>query len=422
MLMLISVTGCVDDLLLMQNKEEQSLETYSVSIALAGMGAEQTRAEGEDSEDKDGIIGTEDESFIDIDDLFVMTFSIEDGKTTLSNNSKLLEVLWNGKYENTSTKSKIFYNGSAAYLCASLNKKILEYSNKDFCIVALANMNQFAKANGSTLTLERNKTFGEIQQELEYKFTPNIQDNGDYYWLPYTEVNEKKAKQGIPLFGVKRVNLEKYDPEVYNFANPYTLISNGNPTLWMIRAFSKIEIELSDALLEKENELGEIRISSASINNKYASTFWVIPELDRMSGFSDTGGSGQINKVPGTGFRSNQTESNNSLQFKIDSERKKALIYLPEYFINDDNNRPEITLNLNIGEELHDFEFSLQQYNSNIAGQTQNTLYPWQYLTRNHSYKFMIGVDFRQIFSVVSDDWTKVYENEFTFGEKTTTE
>lgn len=441
----IGLTGCVDDLLQRQSNENADFpdDSYSVSIAIAGMGVEQTRAAGEDSEDTEGSLGSEDESFIDIDDLYVMTFSIPDGKKVLTSDSKLLEVLWNGSEKGKDNSSEIFYNGETAFLRTTLNSKITEYKDtispateKNFCIVAIANISQFTKKDNQKFELSfdtsKGMTFGELQDALVYNFPPNTQYMEKWKWMPFSEKDGIKTKKGIPLFGVKRVNLNHYDPSIHSFANPYSLSANGNPTLWMLRAFSKVEVSLSDALIEKSLDLGGISIVSACVDNEYAPYFWVIPELDRMSGYNSviingnktdgTGGTGQVDKVPNTDYLPTKSIDNEPLYFHVNKDTKtSAIIYLPEFYLKTQA-KSIIKLILNVGEEKQDFEFEIKPYKNQDATFTSDDLYYWKFLIRNHIYTFSIDVGFKTILSVISDDWTNVYENEFTFGEKPTTE
>ncbi len=400
--LMLGVEGCSDDLAMAESDTSKPKDSFSVSIALAGMGTEQTRAAaGEDSEDTSGAFGTADENYIDVNDLYVMTFSIPDGETALTDESKLLEVIWEGKKGGKATETDIYYNGTTAYLTTWLDANIPEYkpSSGNFCLVAIANFSQYTKTGGGTVPLAKGTKFSDLQKALKYDFA-----------------QRPIAKKGIPLFGVKRVNLKGYDKKVHNVANPYILESNGNPNLWMLRAFSKIEVALSEELLEMEKSLGSITIHSASVN-KFGSTFWLIPELSRMSGFADegvtkgTGGTGQVNKSPSATFTTTKKEQ--SLAFSLNDKKTSASIYLPEFGI--ETEKTEISLAIKMGEssENVDFKFDVQRYSDETGSET-NKVY-WKYLMRNHYYKFIIGIDFK-IISVIPQQWNNTYDNEFIFG------
>lgn len=400
--LMLGVEGCREDFDEDEAETGRPKDSFSVSIALAGMGTEQTRAAGEDSEDSDGVYGTADENFIDINDLYVMTFSIPAGSSTLTDDSELLEVLWNGKNGGKATETDIYYNGTTAFLNTWLDSKIDAYipeSGKKFCLVAVANFSQYKKTVGGDVPLTKGTKFSVLQQALKYDFSQDpIKD------------------KGIPMFGVKRVNLKGYDKKVHNVANPYILESNGNPTLWMLRAFSKIEVALSEKLLEMEKSLGSITIHSASVN-KFGSTFWLIPELSRMSGFADvgvtegTGGTGQVNKSPSATFTTTKKEQ--SLAFSLNDKKTSASIYLPEFGI--ETEKTEISLAIKMGEssENVDFKFDVQRYSDETGSETNNVY--WKNLMRNHYYKFIIGIDFK-IISVIPQQWNNTYDNEFIFG------
>lgn len=392
----------------------ESDDGISVSIVLAGAGsAPASRAAGEDSEDQGGAFGNADENYIDVDDLYVMTFSIPDGQTTLSDDSELLEVIWNGKNGGKPTDTSIFFNGTTAYLHTWLDPKITEYNHtegKDFCLVAIANMSQFTKKSSGGINLTAGMPFSTLQKTLQYNFKPGK----DGVWYPATTVKGVKKQRGIPVFGVKRVNLIGYDHKIHTVANPYLLTSNGNSTLWLLRAFSKVEIELSDAL-ESNESLGEVTITSASIGKNYSSDFYLIPELSRMGDFDTTGGTGQVFKGPTLSIYPSTTATASPLAFTVSDDKTRAVVYLPEYNLVGDDIGREITLTLNIGSSTQTFSFDLRKYEDGTEG-TSETDAKWQSLLRNHYYKFTVTVDLK-IISVTPNDWGEAFDNEFNFGE-----
>ncbi len=194
-------------------------------------------------------------------------------------------------------------------------------------------------------------------------------------------------------------------------ANPFILKSDNDPTLWMLRAFSKVEIKLSDDLLQMEQSVGNISIASATISNDCAANFWVIPELDRMNGFDTTGGTGQVTKTPGTGYQSGKTTLTD-MSFYINEGGKSAVLYLPEYTLTSaENKKPVITLNLNLGANTYEFSFDFDYHGSDLSEPTQPW---WQYYMRNHSYRFSVNSGFNII--VESRDWDYTFDNFFEFG------
>lgn len=387
-------------------------ERISVNIALAGMGEKRdTRSNpGNDSDDTSGAYGSAAESYIDINDLYVMTFSIPDGKTVLCDESQLLEILWkpgsSGKDE-----SKVTWSGGYAYLQTQLDENIPDYSDgKDFCIVAIANFSQF----GSLTALKKEMKFSELQKAAKFNYKPS--KNGAWSWSPVD------GKNGIPLFGVKRVNLKGYDKKIHGPQNPYQLQSNGNPTVWLLRAFAKAEIRLSDALknLELNGTKTEVKIKSASIGNSYSSDFWLIPELSRFSEFNETGGTGLINDAPTFNeWQSTKANPADLLSFNFSADATSATAYLPEYDMSEEGNRPRITVTLEIGGSDQEFSFDFKPYpkdEDSSAGQQAS----WLYILRNNYYRFILDVDFRVI-TVEPVNWSGAFGNDFNFGDGQTT-
>ncbi len=379
----------------------------SISIALSGIGETYTRSAGEDSDDEDGEWGTADENYININDLYVMTFTIPDGKTTIDADSELIEFIWPNTARSTADadgESYVSYSGSTAYLRAFLNSSHSEYKDgKYFCIVAIANIKDFSTFEPSEIT-----TFSDLQSlTYTYKVTSSTT------WAP-----DVANGMGIPMFGVKKVSLSGYDTNIYNADNPYPLVSgSGNSTLWMLRAFAKVEIDVSN--LDGKNLNGEnnvdVNIVSASIA-KYQSQFTLIPDLNRMQGFSTTGGTGQVISGPDeTTVPGIQTEGS-ELKFKVSDDGNTCVAYLPEYvFSETDTERPKISLQIQIGDNLpQEFEFYLKRY-SDSDDDCDNRVW-WLYLLRNHCYRFAIDVNFN-IISVIPNDWEDVHNNEFTFGD-----
>ncbi|MDE6380338.1 MAG: hypothetical protein K2L11_07685 [Muribaculaceae bacterium] len=385
------------------------------------MGEELTRA------DEDGFEGgLDEECYIDIDDLYVMTFSIEGDASELSSESKLLEVLWNGSGKGKSKGSGIHYSGNTVYLHTWLDHNIINYnpsSEKDFCLVAIANFKQFSRSEGGDVSLTKDMVFGDLQKALKYDFAPNSKvangDTDEWYWQPFRDESGARNKTGIPLFGVKRVNLRHYDKTVHNFANPFLLMSNGSPTLWMMRAFAKIEVKLHPDLYDPEVTNTNIAITSACVDNNYASSFWVIPELERIEGFKNgndygTGETDDVLKIPGENFRSEKTTRSEQIQFAISEDGRSAVAYLPEYgLLQAQNNVPRIYLTLKIGDITENFNFAIKQY-PDVSPEPAC----WQYLLRNHLYRFQVGLDFR-IFSIDPMPWDNAFDNEFNFGSST---
>lgn len=379
----------------------------SVSILLAGQQTDYyTKAEpGQDSEDTDGEYGSVAENYINVDDLYVLTFSIPQGKDVLSDDSELLEILWKpGDYSAESeaaASSQIFSNGEHVSLRAKLNPAIAAYS-EDFCIVALANLNAFEISGSGTLNIAEGISFSDLQENTCYDFA---EANDSWSWEPD---NEKSI--GIPMFGVKRVNLKGYNPKYNSEWNPFVLQSNGSDILWLSRSLAKVTLELSDELKEG---LADIMFVSADIGNKYGGNFHVIPDLDRMDGFSLTGGTGQIVSPPDYGRWSvTDAGADKVLNFNISKSGDKAYIYLPECVV-DVLDPPEISVTLSVGGGHIPFKFKFKEYP--VSGQLPSGAFYWNNIIRNHSYRFYIMLDNRVI-SVTPDNWGSAFDNTFNFG------
>lgn len=387
-------------------------ERISVNIALAGMGEKRdTRSNpGNDSDDTSGAYGSAAESYIDIYDLYVMTFSIPDGKTVLCDESQLLEILWKpgsrGKDE-----SKVTWSGGYTYLQTQLDENIPAYSDgKDFCIVAIANFSKFGGMTAPTSGME----FSDLQKLAKFNYKPT--KTGEWSWRPETD------KNGIPLFGVKRVNLKGYDKKIHGPQNPYQLQSNGNPTVWLLRAFAKAEIRLSDALknLELNGVKTEVKIKSASIGNSYSSDFWLIPELSRFSEFNETGGTGLINGAPTFNeWQSTKANPADLLSFNFSADATSATVYLPEYDMSAAENKPRITVTLEIGGSDQEFSFDFKPYPKD-GDSSEGQPASWLYILRNNYYRFILDVDFRVI-TVEPVNWSGAFGNDFNFGDGQTT-
>lgn len=411
----VAAVSCGDENAVIPGEPTPSGDGISVSIALAGQKPSQTRGAGEDSDDTSGEFGTDAENYINMDDLYVMTFSIPEGSSVLTDDSELLEILWAPTGANHKTESSVSSNGETVYLATRLDASIAQYaSGKDFCIVALANMKGFpAYPGNSGVRPAAGMKFSALVESARYCYKGTR--NGQWSWMP-----DNTKSVGIPVFGVKRVNLKGYDPKYHNEWNPFQLAGSGNSTVWLLRAFAKVEVRLSDALknLTLNGVVTDVKIKNVSIGSSYSSDFWLMPELSRFSGFSETGSTGLINSCPTfSTWPSNPASPENILSFNVSEDATNATVYLPEYDMSD--NKPVITLTLEIGGMNHEFSFEFKPY-STEGGTSDGMHASWLYILRNNYYLFKIDVGFN-IISVEPEPWTGICGNDFEFGAGQTT-
>lgn len=393
----------------------------SVSIELAGQPGNFTRAEN----DEYGSIA---DNYINYEDLYVMTFSIEEGETVLTNESRLLEVVWHPDYSKGTYngKSMVSSNGETIYLTALLNNTFSEYQNgKDFCLVAVANIKSFSKTLSFTTDLTPGKTLAQLRERLKLDFGNSTSQ--DWSWCP-----DNTKKIGIPMFGVKRVNLKGYDSKIFSPWNPYELQSNGSKTMHLIRSFSKVVIGFRNDFTPPGGM--DVKFVSGGGINKYSDKFYVIPTLERMEGFNSKCETGQIKFEYNDILEkeeivenlendiSNNGDSDKSLlQFTASPDGKYAYLYLPEYeFEMEDSEKPEFTLFLSFGggdpQKFNPFTFKDYYPTPAESEETEEPEIPiyWKYILRNYSYQYTIGVRFWEI-SIETTDWNDVKNNIFDF-------
>ena len=402
-------------------------EGISVSIVIGcqNQGNSTSRAvAGDDSEDLAGDFGTFEENYINPNSTYIMTFSIEDidengienTARVLTGNSRLLEILWSPDIAKSPGNAVITTSGDKVNLTTKLDATKPEYQNdNDFCIVALANVwSAWACAPGA-FTQANWKTFGELQKSAS-TFRYWNQYYSEFNWAPAAD--PKRTDRMIPMFGVKKVNLKGYNPKIHSEWNPYQLMSESSSPLWLLRCFAKVSVTLSKELqnLILNGEEAEVKFTKANIRKAenevdgFSSKYSIIPTLNRMSGFSLTGGTGQVISEPDE-LTLNQRDSGRSVCFTISNDGKSACIYIPEY--NLDTNQIDINLWISVNGSENKYSFLFQKYQDD--GNTGSDELMWKYILRNHSYKFEVSLDFRLI-SVSPTQWGDVFDNDFNFG------
>lgn len=366
-------------------------EDFNVRIAIAGQGSRSMRA----GDTPDYATGTAEENYIDISDLYVLTFSIPEGKTNLDDESKLLEIMWDPRGAAAHNNTVISFDGSTVWLKGKLDETISAY-RRDFCVVAVANAKSFQhNPEAGDFTPEIGISFKDLREAGIFDF----KGSGAWSWMPENETVSSPeegeepvvtAGKGIPMFGVKRVNLDGYMPTFHSEKNPYALVSNGSSTVWLVRALAKVMIELSDNL--KDYRPGgvptDVEIASASIGNAYNEWFQLIPSLSRMQDFTSKGETGQMVAIPGDEFVLKRAEEGNSLDFIVDGSKEFATVYIPEYPLLPE--APKFSLKMKIGDEVKEYEFDFKEYQTDPSASGVKPL--WQYAFRNHIYIFTVNL------------------------------
>lgn len=323
--------------------------------------------------------GSEEESYIDINDLYIFTFEIGEGKTVADGDSKLMEILWSPNKDERLDKSVITSSaGNAVWLRTFLNSNpngtgTDPYKNddgtyKNFCIVTVANASKWLDGDAAySGFIKGTTTLADLQKTLSYS---KVLTNGS--WVPGGEENPS----WMPLFGIKRVNLDGYDPKTYSESNPYPL-----GTVWLLRALAKVEITTgadSGLTIESANVVG------SGWNKDLSLIPFDSPEnksLNCMEKYAVTGSTGQMVRVPT--FTSTAAGESETLSFSI--EGNKAVVYLPEYNLQS-NNR---IVSIKFKELPNYFPLNVSPYDANGDPVSGEDIW-WKFILRNYLYRFNI--------------------------------
>lgn len=369
-------------------------EDMCVSLCISGAFNASTRADEPSAlGDEEGTIA---ESYIDINDLYVLAFKIEEGKDVADGNSVLKDIIWSPTQK--LDESKISSNGTNVYLTTFLSSEEYTSQTENFSIAVIANTKNWL--NGETFSLKKGETkLSDLQRVLSY--TKAIGE-GKTSWAP-SNVNS----DGIPLFGILRTNLEFYSTKINNSANPY-----GLGTIYLLRTLAKVEIMTSAT--------SGLTIQSAEvIGGGWNTNLQLIPfrtsvantkllTLDRMENYSTSGNTGQVNLEPDfNDFE--ESPSTSSLSFtettaidKGDDDKGNTTVpafvaYLPEYMLSgtftDGTNRNNI-IRLKFKENEKVFNLQIAPHNSETGqietGNEADWQIYWRYLLRNYYYRFRI--------------------------------
>lgn len=343
-----------------------------VSLEITGgLPAASTRAEEE---------GSLAESYIDINDLYVFSFDLAEGETVASDNAVLKDIIWSPDQSGRLEESVISSNGTDVIITTFLDSEKYSEKNLDFCIVTVANASKWMEGSTFYSDLKTGETtLRALQKILNYD---NVVSSGND-WAP-----DNKTGSGIPLFGIRKVNLSKYDTHIYNAANPYPL-----GTVWLLRSLAKIEISTdADSGLE---------IEQAWIESwKWNTGLQLIPSpLSRMENYDTAGETAQVTTSPNfDAHEFNPDPAERELIFIKDEENGSHVVYLPEY---DLSGNPQI-IKLKIKGFTDTFSLSVSPYSEGYPA--EGTEPYWECILRNHLYRFEItGIEKETSLSI---NWT----------------
>ena len=374
LLMSGATTGCVTE-----NgdcPDNKDSDDISVSLRIEGGLPSATRADFTEEE------GTLAESYINIEDLYVLAFEIGEGKEVADGESVLKDIIWSPTESERLKESVISSNGTEVYLQTFLSSENYN-TTTPFAIVTIANTKNWS-TTGFTLNKGVTK-LGDLQKILNY---PDVDS-----WAP-----DNAVQYGIPLFGIHKASLGGYNDKFNNSSNPYDL-----GDIWMLRALAKIELRTSaDSQLE---------IESAAISaNGWNNNLQLIPLLNRMEGYNASGNTGQVVDAPNFSGDFKPTPSTTALNMKPTGGAFVA--YLPEYQLvgtdgTEHNNIIQVKVKTINGNELltTDYSIPVKPYDGSPANEAH-----WNYLLRNYVYSFQItGVHQNQTLT-----WTVCPRAEYT--------
>ena len=374
-----SLTACV-----MEGGECPAVSTdkgFGVCLEIAGgLPAASTRAEEEE--------GSLAESYIDINDLYVFSFDFAEGETVASDNAVLKDIIWSPDQSGRLEESVISSNGTDVIITTFLDSEKYSEKDLDFCIVTVANASEWTGGEKLYSYLKTGETkLSDLQKTLNYT---NVISSGNS-WAP-----DNKTGSGIPLFGIRKVNLSNYDTRVYNAANPYPL-----GTVWLLRSLAKIEIS-TDADSGLEIEHAQIE------SGKWNTGLQLIPSpLSRMENYDNKGETAQVTTPPD--FDAHEFDpdpASSELIFIKDEATGSHVVYLPEY---DLSGNPRI-IQLTIKGFTDTFPLSVSPYTGGVPD--EGTEPYWKCILRNHLYRFEItGIEEDASLSI---NWTVCPMVEYT--------
>ncbi len=335
--------------------------------------------------------GTLAESYININDLYILAFEIDPTKGVADGESKLKDIIWSPQQAERLPESSISSNGTVVLLRTFLSSEKYK-EDEPFALVAVSNISNWG-GESYTLSTEKDKetTLADLQKTLTY---PIVMDSR---WVP-----DNAKSDGIPLFGIKRCSLSGYNPQYNNSANPYNL-----GTTWLLRTLAKIELFTA---ADSKLEIASAQVVAYGWNNNVQLIPFMKPTgsttlfLNRMEGYntdgSDTYGStSQVNLSPDfttSGFT--PTASSYTLNFSKATVKKEDgttaegfVAYLPEYQLASTDGTPRNQIvKISFEGKTQQYTLTVAPYDNYSQPDTNPTDIYWQYLLRNYLYRFQI--------------------------------
>lgn len=383
--------------------DDISEQDITVSLVIEGGLPSQTRAD-EFTEEQ----GTLAESYINIDDLYVLAFEIGEGKDVADGDSELKDIIWSPVAAQRLPESVISSNGTQVLLRTFLSSQDYDTSTP-FSIVTIANTENWLADSDTGFSLTTKKEadadgtktkqatkLSELQKVLSYTKAIGESASGvaNTSWVP-----DNAASSGIPLFGIKRTTLAGYNNKFHSSANPYPL-----GTIWMLRTLAKVEIYVADGV-NKAIESANVIVGG------WNTDLHLIPfqnanpaDLNRMEGYSTSdssnyGSTGQVTLAPdftNTNFTPSSSTSPLAMTQTtrvIDGVEKQVFVaYLPEYTLTGTFTGGEVARNdiirVKFTDNGQEYPLAIAPYTDGNPG-NQDVAH-WQYLLRNHIYRFAI--------------------------------
>lgn len=389
-LLLTMAAGCVaeDGECPVVEKKEDMCVSLCISGAInASTRADEPSALGEEE-------GTIAESYININDLYVLAFEIGEGKDVADGNSVLKDIIWSPKEAERLKESQISSNGTDVYLTTFLSSE--NYAqDENFSIVVIANTRNWLN-DGESFTLEKGITkLSYLQKVLSYSKAIGA---GKNTWAP-SNVNS----DGIPLFGILRTNLEFYNTKINNSANPY-----GLGTILLLRTLAKVEIMTSadsNLTIQSAEVIGRgWNTNLQLIPFRASQTITGLLTLDRMENYSTpitvteaTGSTGQVYLEPDfTEFKPTPSGANNSLSFTettvniAGTDVTKFVVYLPEYTLVTNDAKHNDIISIRFNGYSDEFHLQIAPHDKGLPVENSGAIY-WNYILRNYLYRFQIN-------------------------------